>query len=201
MSQWELVLYESLKLISFLKKVNIFWNANIFKIVNLTTLFWSMILFGSTNIFLNLWTNLENRNIFIIPNFFSIYEICSCLLVNTIWKWEHFLKLLWILENIKTFSENQEQKLKMATLFEDMILFQSTNIFLNLWTNLENWNNFLKFPNYFWTQEHFSTLYWSLEACKRRWYIVCSPIKFVDGWLEFIVVVGGGWFWHRAAAF
>ena len=139
-------------LISFLKKVNIFWNTNIFKIVNLTTLFRSMILFGSTNIFLNLWTNLENRNIFIIPNFFSIYEICSCLLVNTIWKWEHFLKLWRILEKMQTLSENQEQKLKMTTLFEDMILFQSTNIFLNLWTNLENWNIFI-ISNIFWIYE------------------------------------------------
>uniref|UniRef100_A0A453AN42 MULE transposase domain-containing protein n=1 Tax=Aegilops tauschii subsp. strangulata TaxID=200361 RepID=A0A453AN42_AEGTS len=31
------------------------------------------------------------------------------------------------------------------------------------------------------TKEHFSTLYWSLDACKRGWLMGCRPIIFVDG--------------------
>ena len=31
------------------------------------------------------------------------------------------------------------------------------------------------------THEHFSTLYWSLDACKRGWLMGCRPIIFIDG--------------------
>lgn len=31
------------------------------------------------------------------------------------------------------------------------------------------------------TKEHFSTLYWSLDTCKRGWLLGCRPILFVDG--------------------